>query len=583
VLGTVGYMSPEQATGRPADFRSDQFSLGSILYEMATGKRAFSRGSAAETLAAIIREEPEPLRSLVPQVPVALRWVIERCLSKDPEERYVSTRDLARDLAHLRDHASEVSGEMVAAAPPRRRRVVGLTWSAGLLLAAALGVAAGLRLRRAPAVRAVRFTVPIPAGAIYAPSIISRGVSISPDGTRLAIEAISRGRRHLLVRRLDSEEAVELEGSLNASAHFWSPESRFIAFYVEGRLKKVPATGGPPEVLCEAPFAQVGTWSRDGTILFSRIDQPGIYRVPETGGAAVRVTAPDPARHEVNHLWPYFLPDGRRFLYLANLAPGTGTRTLKVASLDSKESRTVGRVESRVEYVAPGYLLHVRDSALFAQPFDEREARLHGEPHLLVPSVHYHIGPTHAAFSVSDAGVVAYQMAADPSRLIWLDREGKEIGELGQPSVVNGLRISPDGGKAAVGIGNRGSGTSDIWVFELSRGVSTRLHTDPVDEIMPVWSLDGSKLIYRSDRRGPPDLYEIVIGTPGSERPLLELTGVQQSEDLSRDGRMLLFLNELQTTACDSYCHSKGRGNLSHGCARGSTRRARDFRRMDGG
>ena len=545
VLGTVGYMSPEQASGKPVDFHSDQFSLGSILYEMATGRRAFSRGTTAESLAAIIREEPEPVESLAPASPVALRWVIERCLAKDPEERYASTRDLARDLAHLRDHLSEVSGETAPSLAKRRPRWITPALMTAMLLAVALAVWNALAHKPQPSGRPVRFSVPIPPGTTYAPSEVSRGFSVSPDGTRLAIEAFSKGRRHLYVRRLDSEEAVELEGSLDATAHFWSPDSRFIAFYADGKLKKIPAEGGRPEELCDAPFALVGSWSPNGTILFTRLDPPGIYRVAESGGQSVRVVPP--AVSGQPPLWPQFLPDGRRFLYLAGGHAGAGDTeewrgSVQVALLDSKENRVVGRLESRFEYVPPGYLLYVRDGALFAQSFDEGNAKLRGEPRLLVPNVHYFYGPRHAAFSASRTGVLAYQTAARPSRLVWLDRGGKETGQLGEPAVVKGgLRISPDGARVAVDIENPTTGTSDIWVFEPARGVATRLHSGPVDEIMPVWSADGSKVLYRSDRHGPPDIYEIAVDVPGSERPVLELPGVQQPGDVSADGKLLAY------------------------------------------
>ena len=548
VLGTVGYMSPEQASGKQVDFRSDQFSFGSILYEMATGKRAFSRGSIAESLVAIIREEPEALGALSPQLPVQLRWVTERCLAKDPEERYASTRDLSRDLTHLRDHMSEVSAETAPVILARRLGWLGPALAAGLLLAAALGIFAALRMRHEAApVQALRFAVAVPTGTTYAPSEVSRAFSISPDGTRLVIEALSKGHRRLFVRPLESEEAVELEGSLDATSHFWSPDSRFIAFYADGKLKKIPASGGQPQELCDARFAVVGTWSKEGTILFTQLDPPGIYRVSDTGGRSDRVVSPDPSRHEAL-MWPHFLPDGRRFLYIRNAAPGMGGREVRITSLDSKESRPVGQLDSRVEYVAPGYLLYVRESSLFAQPFDDRKGLLHGEPLRLASGVHYFFGPAHATFSASRTGVVAYQTAARRSRLAWFDRAGKETGALGEPSVVKGLRISPEGSRAAMDIENPKTGTSDIWVFELSRGVSTRLHSDPVDEIMPVWSADGAKLFYRSDRSGPPDIYEIAAGIPGSERPLLERPGVQQPEDVSRDGRLLAYLNEVAST-----------------------------------
>ncbi len=395
----------------------------------------------------------------------------------------------------------------------------------------------------------MRFAVPIPPGATYAPSEVSRGFSISPDGTRFAIEAFSKGRRRLFVRPLDSEDAAELEGSLDATAHFWSPDSRFIALFADIKLKKIPASGGRPQELCDATFAIVGTWSAEGTILFSGINPPGIYRVPDTGGEAVRVIAPDPARHETAVIWPQFLPDGRRFLFLATPTTGaTGLRELRLGSIDSKEVQTLGRMNSRVEYAPPGFLLYVREGALFAQPFDERKARLHGEARQLVSNAHYFYGPAHAPFSASRTGAVAYQAASPSSRLIWLDREGREIGQLGDPAVVRGLRISPDGTRVALDVRDSRAGSFDIWVFEIGRGVSTRLHSGPVDEILPVWSPDASKLFYRSDHAGPPDIYEVSLGTPGSDRPVLALPGVQQPEDVSRDGRLLAYLNEVQST-----------------------------------
>ncbi|HLN59759.1 MAG TPA: hypothetical protein VK416_14450, partial [Thermoanaerobaculia bacterium] len=259
------------------------------------------------------------------------------------------------------------------------------------------------------------------------------------------------------------------------------------------------------------------------------------------------VTSAEPQRGQVSKIWPHFLPDGRRFLYI-DWAQGQPPRELRVGSLDSKESRVVTRLDSRAEYVSSGYLLYVRDATLFAQPFDGSRARLHGEPLLVAESVHYFYGPAHASFSVSQTGVLAYQAAAPPSRLVWFDRAGKEIGSLGQPAVLNGFRISADGGRVAAAIEDRRTGTSDVWVLEPQRGISTRLHSDPVDEGSPVWSSDGSKVLYRSDRQGPPDIYEIAVGVPGSERRLVEQPGVQQPEDISSDGRLLVYCNNSAAT-----------------------------------
>jgi serine/threonine protein kinase/Tol biopolymer transport system component len=547
VLGTLGYMSPEQVRGRPADARSDIFSFGAILYEMLSGKRAFQGDSAADTMSAILREDPPDLSSTNRLIAPALDRIVRHCLEKNPEGRFHSAHDLAFDLDALSgSQVADTQAVPQATGRPKITSVLVAVAVIGLLVAAALAVFASLRSRHEPGANLVRFSVPVPAGTTYSPGEISRGVSISPDGTRLAIEALSRGRRHLFLRPLDSDQTTELEGTDGASAHFWSPDSRFIAFYADRKLKKIPAAGGPAEEICDADFAMVGTWNREGTILFAGISPPGIFRVSDRGGSAIRVTTP--SGHEVAHLWPQFLPDGRRFLYLGSTG-GVEARAVFVSSLDSKKRRAVAPLHSRFEYSPPGYLVFARDGALFAQSFDEKKALLTGEPHLLAPSVHYFYGPAHATFSVSQTGGLAYQTADPPSRLAWFDRAGKEIGGLGQPSVLYGVRISPDGERVATAIENQRTGTCDIWVFELQRGVSTRLHSDPVDEKFPVWSADGSKVLYRSDHKGPPDVYEIGVGAPGSERPVLEWPGVQQPEDVSRDGRLLAYLNDMQTRA----------------------------------
>jgi predicted Ser/Thr protein kinase len=418
ILGTVGYMSPEQATSRQVDFRSDQFSLGAILYEMATGKRAFSRDSAPETLAAIIREEPDPLASLARHLPIGLHWAIERCLAKDPEQRYASTRDLARDLAQLRDHSSAVVHEASPARSWRRGGWLVAAWTASLVLVGALALLVGPRSRKEPSAPAVRFGVPIPGEAA------GSNVTISPDGTCLAFESFSQGQQRLYVRRLDSDETVELRGTLGAAGHFWSPDSRQLAFFADGKLKKIPIAGGPPVELGDAVVLSPGAWSRAGTILFPQRANPyGLFRVSDTGGEPVRVTACNP---DEEHRGPWFLPDGRRFLYFVISNPGAPIkRELRLGSLDSKESRAVARLDSRAAYSPPGWLLYLREGALFAQRFDEKAARLAGEPFLLADDVSFAPNIGLGAFSVSETGVLAYRSSTSPSRVAWLDRDGR--------------------------------------------------------------------------------------------------------------------------------------------------------------
>jgi serine/threonine protein kinase/Tol biopolymer transport system component len=547
VMGTLGYMSPEQVRGRSADARSDIFSFGAILYEMLSGKRAFHRDTAADTMSAILREDPPDLSSTNRQVSPTLDRIIRHCLEKDPEARFHSAHDLAFQLQV--PEAGDISG--IAEAPSPKRRVSPALVTIGLisLLLAAVLVSFLRRPANAPAARPVRFSVPIPPGTIYAPGDVSRGVSISPDGTRLVVEAISNGRRRLFLRPLDSEKFTEIEGTLGARAHFWSPDSRFIAFFADGKVKKVPAAGGPAEELCPASIEWVGAWGRDGTILLSQIPpgEPGIFRVSDRGGEPVRVLGADPS-DPVALLWPEFLPDGRHFLFQA-LAPDMRSRELRVGSLDSREVRSITQLASRFEYAEPGYLIYVRENALFAQPFDAKKAALSGEPTLLAENVHHFFGPGHAAFSVSQTGVIAYQAAETPVRLVWLDRRGRELGVLGQPAGVDSVRISPSGNRIAVDVEDSRFGTSDLWVFEAASGASTRLTAGQIDESAPVWTPDGARLVFRVDDKGPPDIAQMVVGSPGSERSLLILPGVQQSEDISPDGRRLVFLQDAPSTA----------------------------------
>jgi Tol biopolymer transport system component len=552
VLGTLGYMSPEQVRGRPADPRSDIFSFGAVLYEMLSGQRAFRGDSAADTMSAILREDPPDLSTTNRAIAPALDRIVRHCLEKNPEARFHSAHDLAFHLEAL----SGASAPDTRATPALQRRKLLAAPAVVAVAAIALVLApaayfAGLRSRSEHAVRPARFAIPVPPGTTFAPAEISRGASISPDGTRVVIEAFSEGRRRLFLRPIDSEKTVVLEGSEDATAHFWSPDGRFIAFFADGKLKKIPSTGGPPEEICGAVFETVGTWNRDGTILFTGLFPLGFHRVSDKGGKPERILTPESSGRDAPAIWPHFLPDGRRFLFL-QLQDATkgnaGGRELRVGSLDSKEVRTIARMDSRVEYSPTGHLVYVRDGVLFAHAFDERNATLHGDPQVLSESVDYFFGPGNAAFSVSNNGVLVFETAPAASRLVWFDKTGRELGQLGQTAVVRGLRISPDGSRVAVGIAEKRTGTSDIWVSE-TNGVSTRLHSDPVDEIMPVWWPDGSKIVFRSDAKGPPDIHEMTVGSSASERALYEAEAVQQPEDISQDGRMLVFLNDVQSTS----------------------------------
>ncbi len=551
VMGTLGYMSPEQVRGRASDARSDIFSFGAVLYEMLAGRKAFHGDSAADTMSAILREDPPELSSTNRLIAPALDRIVRHCLEKDPEARFHSAHDLAFDLGALSGNQSvdtQVSRAVSSRLRPTTVALVALS-AISLALAAALFLLPKRRAAPETAEPVGRFTLPVPSGTTYAPNEVSPGLALSPDGTRIVVESLEGGRSRLFLRDLASEKSIPLEGTWGANTPFWSPDSRFIAFFADQKLKKIPAAGGPAEELCDVRFGWMGTWSSQGTILFSELPpgEPGIHRVSDKGGEKTRVAT----SNSTLGMWPQFLPDGRRFLYLGiRLQNGNLVgRDLRVGSLDSRDEFLVGPFDSRFEYARSGHLVYVRGGNLFGQPFDEKAAAFSGEPVLLAENVHYFIGPANASFSVSQAGVVAYRAAPLPLRVVWLDRKGATVGALGQPAVVEGLRISPDGKRVAVDITDLRIGTSDLWVSELSGGVSTRLNSSELDEVYPVWSADGTKLLFRSDEKGPPDVHEITVGQPDSERAVLENPGVQQAEDVSLDGRLLVFLNDMSPRA----------------------------------
>ena len=547
VMGTVGYMSPEQVRGRPADHRSDIFSLGVILYEMLTGRRAFRRDSAVETLNAILKEDPQELSESNSQINPALERVVMHCLEKSPAQRFQSARDVAFALEALSGLSSSRTITGALALPGERsENRERLFWIAAVaMLALALSALTFIYFRR-PQVEtyAVRFTVPLPEKVTGATSL-----ALSPDGRRVALVASSEGKTHVWLRAIDSLTAHPLAGTEDALNLFWSPDSRMIGFFAGGKLKRIEATGGPPQTLCEAADGRGGTWNRDGVIVFSPYAQTGLYRVSALGGVPVQITKIDASRGENSHRWPAFLPDGRHFIFFARSTRPENSG-IYVGSLDSNDRKLLFASASSAQYALPGYLLFIREKTLMAQQFDASRLQLVGDPVPLAEQVGSQgqsgTNTQLSYFSVSGNGALIYMTGISDNRhYAWFDRSGKEVGSVHPAGDVNDVVLSPDGKRAAFQLlDHRGGAVNeDIWLVDLERNIPTRFTFNPAIEDDPVWSPDGTRILFTSEREGKRDIYQKPSSGAGGEELLLTSDIAKEAPDWSSDGRYILYQN----------------------------------------
>ncbi|HEU5179432.1 MAG TPA: protein kinase [Candidatus Polarisedimenticolia bacterium] len=550
ILGTLDYMAPEQLEGKEADARSDIFSFGAIVYEMLTGRPAFSGASQAGLISAILTAEPARISELQPMTPPALERAVGRCLAKDPEERWQSARDVMFEMKGIASRKTDSPG--AAAATPRRgERII---WVAAILaLCVGLGFAM-LALARQPEVlsRPAHFSIALPDHAV---SLFTR---VSPDGTTISQTAKNGDQTRLWIRPLDALSARPLEGTEGARAHFWSPDSRFIAFFAGGKLKKIDVNDGSVTDVCDAPGAgpfQLGAWGRDGTILL-RVDEApdheeGLFRVSSSGGKVERLDIRDGSGNKIQVGWPGFLPDSRHFIGPCLLKPGLDdSRATCLVSLESLQASVLLEAASYALPAPPGYLLFVQGSTLFAQHFDFETLRLSGTPSPVAERMEQWAGIGAPKFSVSENGVLAYQMAGGEADLIWRDRRGAEIGQVGSPASYDSIRLSPDGNRLVAGIVNQ-RGVRDLWTIDVNRGVPTRVDSDGLDSYAPMWSPDGKKIVYCKAIHAPPFLHARTLAG-GEDEVLLPSTGTMQCPTgISSDGRYLLFEDRNPTTGWD--------------------------------
>ena len=543
LVGTFQYMAPEQLEGKQPDARSDIFAFGTVLYEMLSGKPAFGGKTKASVIAAILSSEPPPLSAVQPLAPPALERVIKQCLAKDPDERWQSAGDIARELKWIAEGGSHAStpGQII----PRRQRIPNLPWvlaALGFGLAILFGVLFASHTTKAE--RVIRSLI-LPEENTT-PLIVQDNagpVMLAPDGSAVAYVATdAHGQILLWVRKLNELHARPVAGTDGANFPFWSADSRAIGFFAGGKLKATPMEAGSPSVVCDAPLGRGGTWNSDGTILFAPTFESGLFQVASSGGTPQPVTKLDKSKHD-SHRWPLFLPDGRHFLYLAitHNSPRDPNNGIYFASLDGKENRFLMQADSQADY-SSGYLLFLRDTALMAQPFNPKTGSLEGAPAPIAEEVLLDAGTWRAALTSTEGGLLAYLSGgAAANQLTWYDRAGKNIGPAGDKTLnLNHLRISPDGLKIAADLGES---LSDIWIFDVQRAVSTRFTFGPSNSTSPVWSKDGKWIVYSNIEHGNLNIYRKSASGMGQAELLFEgNNGVENwPSDLSPDGSRLLY------------------------------------------
>jgi serine/threonine protein kinase/Tol biopolymer transport system component len=553
LIGTPNYMSPEQVRGMPVDRRTDIWAFGCVLLEMLTGKRAFEGKTLADITTAILEREPS-LSELPLTTPPAVQRLLRRCLEKDARRRL---HDIADARIELEDALREPHASTSAAAgglPPLARKREVLAWAAALGVAAVAVAVTLLRPDERNQVEASYTTeILLPDSLRLGSGILGSNESgrfaLSPDGRRLAFVATdASGRVLLYVRALDSAVAQPLPGTENAGYPFWSPESDSIAFIADGRLKKVDLAGGAPITIADTELPATGAWNGDDVILFTPTPASPIHRVSASGGTPTPVTTLNTQAGEVQHWYPFFLPDDRHFLYFAvgSQAGATDARAVLVGSLDAAEpSKLLVQGGSNAKY-ANGHLFYARAGRLVAQPFDVERLELRGEAFPIVEEVRSTgLGATSAAgaFSVSETGVLAYHLTAAPrSQLAWFERSGQQTAVLGAPADYGDVMVSPDGTRAAVSVVDSASGSADLWIFDVARGSRERVTLDPGSDFAPIWSrATGREIIHSAQRGGSIQLYRRPAGV-GQEELLYEDDLGKFASDWSTDGRFLVYI-----------------------------------------
>ncbi len=542
ILGTFQYMAPEQLEGRTADARTDIFALGAVLYEMATGRKAFEGKNRTSLIAAIVSQHPPAISSLQAMSPPALDHVVRKCLEKDPEDRWQSARDVMAELQWIAGGGSRAGLPVILST--RRRVREGAAWTFAVLAtlaAVGLGVA---WMRRAPERPALmRFQIPNPPGVTeVGPPIIS------PDGRTLAFDAVeASGQRALWIRPLDALESRRLPGTEGAIRPIWSPDSRTIAFFGNGKLRRLPVSGGPMQTIAEVPIGADGSWGPSGVILFDGRTTDPVMRVDATGGVPRPEVTPDPSIGAIGAGYPAFLPGGRDFLFYS-LSDKPENNALMVRALDGTESRLVMKTPSQVIFAPPGYLLFVRERALVAQRFDPATHQLKGEPIPVGEGLDLDFVGL-ASVSASTNGVLAYRTGQPTQRrLVFRDRSGKETPAMEEEAEYLNTWLSPDGRRLVYDLTETGD-VGDIWIRDMERGTRTRFTYAKEREFAPIGSPDGRRIVYTVQGKIW-DLFVKDAAGGGEAEPLLATDQDKYATDWTKDGT-IVFQSRTEETVWD--------------------------------
>ncbi len=536
ILGTLQYMSPEQLHGKEADARSDIFAFGCVLHEMLSGTRTFEGSSAASVIAAILEREPTPLDVAPP-----LDRVVKTCLAKDPDQRFQTALDLKRALQWSTSPGSE-SQPGTARSRPWPWMLVAATATTVAVVIAAGWVASYLRGTASDQPRAIHLSLNPPEdGQIILGNTVG-GFALSPDGRTAAYVASSGGTTSLWVRPLDGSPARSLSGTGGAAYPFWSPDSKSVAFFTSGKLRRVEATGGAPLTICDVAAARGGTWTSDGRILFGAL--AGLFAVSDTPGTPSPLTILGTSRGESSHRWPQMLPGGR-FIYWVQSKKVDVQGTYAASLAKPADSVKLVSGSSNALYAAAGdgrgYLLWLRGGTLVAQGLDLATLKLVDEPPHRIADPVTSVGVTgQMNVSASNSGLLLYSAFNTLGQFAWIDRtdpEKRPLVTIGEPGEYGGFRLSPDRSRIAA-MRDRSGGT-DIWLLEVGRGVVNPFTSPPDSFVYPVWSPSGLTIL--STSYSTRNLYRSDAAGGISAERLTQSTNAQYGADWSRDGRWVLY------------------------------------------